>query len=219
MSLLSCLSWSNIVSIRNNESGRLLVSNVNINKGEIILSNNEICHKIILEFNLQRCSYCFSQNNENSNNSNNNNNLLKCSKCNVRYCNKACQKKDWKYHKGECCFYNQIKNLDLNIQQDILLLSRYYHYLTTNNNIQEICTYNPTTNEIMCGSLHLQELHMVDCFSSNQDSHQSTIIEITSRLLNQSKKSIEDTLNKFRCNNFGIMNDLFQCIGAGRIFS
>lgn len=42
------------------------------------------------------CDYCCAKNGR----------LLKCAKCkNIFYCNKECQKEDWKWHKYECKFY------------------------------------------------------------------------------------------------------------------
>lgn len=210
---MECLSRSNSARVRDDGNGKALYSISNIGKGEIILSNAEICHKI--EGNQQLCSFCLSSDIQQEKK------LMKCSKCEARYCDKHCQKKDWKYHKKECSCYSEVSLFDVNTRQDLFLLLRYFPSFSS---LQENCCYNSSTNSVTCGSSHLQQLHMTSNFNQTaqqpQQPQQPTIsrevISLASRILEKSEQTIQDTLNKFRCNNFGILNDLFQCVAAGK---
>jgi hypothetical protein len=109
----------NCISIIDSTGKQIVKTLKKIEKGEeltILYKNNELIHTPKFKC---LCNVCLKKSPDNDNNNNNNsnkcnycskyeNNLSRCSICkSVYYCNRECQKNDWKIHKENC---NVIKN-------------------------------------------------------------------------------------------------------------
>jgi len=156
---------------------------------------------------------------------------MMCSQCGVvRYCNSVCQKNDWQQHRGECKSVTRTVNLNESIGQDVCLLLRTNRVLKQS---KAECTYNQDSS-ISCGTNHIDGLcisgdtqravdeadgivNIIQQIAPNNDSKKNKQSESTKKNIRSedNKKNMRNLLLKFRCNNFGIVDDLMQCVGAG----
>ncbi|CAG2107503.1 unnamed protein product, partial [Medioppia subpectinata] len=69
-----------------------------LSPGDVISEDLPLIHVLDVEFKGKYCDNCFKRSDQ----------LKRCTKClHMYYCDKECQKNDWKYHKNECPFYGQ----------------------------------------------------------------------------------------------------------------
>lgn len=95
--------------------------------GDIIVAEAPFAHVLEPEYKSIYCDNCCKKNS----------NLKKCINCkNVYYCNRECQKSDWKWHKYECKFYKQYYDEMLSKSIARLLL-RIHLYLRNNPRMAE----------------------------------------------------------------------------------
>jgi SET and MYND domain-containing protein len=184
--------------ILSENKGKSLFAKEIILSGSILLSNYPFSSVLTSSHVSQRCSFCFVKAQS----------LQRCSHCKyVFYCNFSCQKKHWSSHKKECKTIKYIDQYDMeNARLTITVLS-------TLDERTDICI-SEERNIYNCGSYHIYELFenseiTRSCFVRHQSNR------ISQYLKNHTENEIASMLSKFTANNFGILDDLMQCIGAG----
>lgn len=156
--------------------------------------------------------------------------LYRCNKCKLlHYCSQVCQKVDWvKHHKKECDWLSNLASLHQSLQSDqldtIVLIRRVLSIvadgkrLDQNNkltNTEQECQQNtPAQNWpiICCSSAHFQRLATGGGAITDQD---IATIQLACKLTQQPMKTVVDIFTRFRCNNFGILDSLLDCVGEG----
>lgn len=182
--------------------------------GNILSSNVPTSHLLLSSYWGSRCIYCFKGKAEDKQELK----LARCSKCQkATYCCRTCQQQDWPQHKLECSklklMWDQYHS---QILDEILILLRQISVEKTMKPDCEVITstlQQPTTK---CGLNHLHALYSqpkVDHYL--KDFYYKQIIKVVSGLTQRSELELAKLMNQFHCNNFGIMDDLMNCIGMG----
>jgi [histone H3]-lysine4/36 N-trimethyltransferase SMYD len=176
-------------------------------EGEVVMSNISMCQNLLDTQIAERCSFCLHKPE----------NLFQCSKCSfVRYCSRDCQKNDWAFHKTECKAIKVLRrNMHASLFQDACLLIRMFQVLKLQSN-DSIC--ESKHDHIRCGNRHVLDMSIpagyVEQYLSPEDIH---VAKVVHNILKSDDplSSITDMQLRFRCNNFGILDELMQCVGAG----
>ncbi len=196
------VAWK--IAVENATGERRVIANRKIKIGEEIMHNVATLALLRHEYVNRRCFGCFCASDK----------LLRCGSCHIiSYCSKNCQVTDWKsYHKKECKFVpNLVDHFrdDPDCIDDVLLLSRA---LIERSN-QNSCRYE-NGSAIICGEDHIQLLSL----GNNGKMYADNTIRVIQQVSSLSKKPISDIAKlytQFKCNNFGILDDLLKCYAAG----
>ncbi len=188
----------------NAETGeRRVIAKRKIKIGEEVMQNVANMALLRYEYINRRCFACFRPSDK----------LLKCGSCHViSYCNKDCQVKDWRSHKSECKFMpNLVEHFqdDTDSIDDVLLLCRTLMGLSSNKD----CKYD-NNNIVLCGQDHIKSLSLGDSGKMYADN----TIRVIQQVALIAKKPVGDIARlytQFKCNNFGILDDLLKCYAAG----
>eukprot|EP01041_Mallomonas_annulata_P008035 gene8035-16466_t len=197
-----CISSSVFVEAHSIDKGRGAYSGRKVSRaGEIVLSNQPLAWVLRYSYWGDRCCCCMCRPAS----------LLRCSKCKTAtYCSVNCQMNDWEQHKAECSKLKGIlhQNHSFTTIDDILLLLRTFSKIKS---LQQVCS---TCDDgfVSCGNGHLDALSAPTECSQNEN---ELFIEYAAKLCKKSLYEIRQILTKFRCNNFGIMDELLVCVGAG----
>jgi SET and MYND domain-containing protein len=127
-------------------------------------------------------------------------------------CDMNCQRSDWKQHKEECKIIPELLKCDL-LQENIELLSDIRLLITVTQSCKTITNCHIDNSISICGTSHINKLT-----NGNLKNNNNIIIDIIKNINILKDIPIEyiiQLLNQFTCNNFGIMNNLLQCIGSG----
>lgn len=195
-------SWQVVVEEATGE--RRVIAKRKINIGEEIMQNVATLALLRYEYVSRRCFGCLRASDK----------LLRCGSCHVIFfCSKNCQVTDWKsYHKRECKFVpNLVDHFrdDPDCIDDVLLLSRA---LIEQPN-EKSCRY-VNGSAIICGEDHIRSLSL----GNNGKMYADNTIRVIQQVSLLSKKPISDIAKlytQFKCNNFGILDDLLKCYAAG----
>lgn len=200
----SCLPPS--VQVGVDGRGNCAVATKNFHVGDVAFSNYPFAHVALQSSVNNRCSHCFLKSDV----------LLRCSRCQlVKYCDAACQKRAWKGHKHECAILPRISSLLQEHDQAmadvrLLLIVKGIHTHCAYECSVSFCNGSDAST---CGQLHFNALGVGPEINKSQLRELSDIA--LSFLAKTSRSEIENTLAAFSCNNFGISDELLQCIGAG----
>jgi SET and MYND domain-containing protein len=207
------IASKNPVQIRQlKQKGRHLVATTKTEQGTPLLSNYPTAHLLLTSHWGTKCLYCFkSHGNEVK--------LSKCSKCHeASYCSRDCQLKDWPQHKLECSKLKYIwGQFNSQLLDEMLILMRQ---ISVEKSMTPDCTVeeNPSTSKQVtkCGLSHLHGLYSQPNLSQyQQDFYYKQIIKVVVNYTKKTETEVIKLLNQFHCNNFGIMDDLMNCIGMG----
>jgi hypothetical protein len=171
-----------------------------------------------------KCAYCFVGNTGASTNStsasgdasnSNIKKLMKCGSCKqLSYCSAKCQRNDWqRHHKYECKhLVGWSQKASGELLDNVILLGRTIRRLKAESRAGE-CSLESSTKHpvISCGSRHVSDLNNANVF----DDAALAGIESACKLLNYGVAEVAKLYLDFQCNNFGILDVLLQCIGAG----
>eukprot|EP01038_Epipyxis_sp_PR26KG_P013139 gene13139-17607_t len=196
-------------------SNNSLSSNRIFSTGNVISANQPFTWTLRNAYHKSRCSTCFNSTTEK--------NLLKfCKSCKeVSYCGVTCQRVDWPQHKAECKYFKSIRDkvkLNGKILDDVLLLLRTCAVIDANGKTcNDICCSCSTTqflgNEtvITCGNDHINQLSFHKRFTDEM----ILAIQCVCKITNKSIENVSSLLCKFNTNNFGIVDDLMNCVAIG----
>lgn len=197
-----CTSSESVVSIETGERiGRYVVSKRSFQPGEVIFRNVASSYVLSSEYWGQKCMRCFALGS----------NLLQCSKCKVAsYCSKSCQVGDWKLHKGECAHMQSIltKKLPESAVNEIILLLRAIS-IKSKQSLQCVTT----SKFVVCGKQHCEGVYYNPL--ATIDSADLILASIIGQHCQESNPYLLRRLQQFHCNNFGIVDDLINCVGSG----
>lgn len=199
-----CDSSSNVRLCTGESTGRYLVVNRAFKAGEIVFRNIASSYLLSSEYWGQRCLRCFSPNAPGKE-------LLQCGKCKkATYCSKNCQVGDWKLHKGECTHIHSIfgQNLPDSATNELLLLLRS---LNLKLKQQHQCIRS-ADGAVLCGRDHSEGVYYNPL--SSIDSADLVLASVAGRYCHEENPYLLRRLQQFHCNNFGIVDDLINCIGS-----
>lgn len=172
-------------------------------RGSVCATNSPIACVVLHHGISSRCSRCFSKSSA----------LMKCSRCHyVCYCSADCQKSDWTQHKGECRYLENVlsrfRDQEAHLTDARLLLRVHSAKKTA---LTSSCSMNHD-GIVSCGKEHVERM----CVTTPASSEDAALAHFVGSLLKTSTIDLLATmLVQFRCNNFGITDELLQCVGAG----
>ena len=187
------------------EGSRSLIARAAFEPGQCVITNVPIAQNVLGTQISERCSNCFCKSDK----------LQQCCRCAfVRYCSRNCQKQDWPKHRGEC---KSLAALQLTtsptIMQEVGLLVRVFNAIEQD---QQERPCESTDRGICCSTGHVLDMATLSRtpprFSDEDTFVAATVKEI---LKKEPLDSIQQMQLRFKCNNFGVMDELMQCIGAG----
>ncbi len=184
-------------------TGRVLRTNAPILAGGIVVENFPTAHVLLTNLWGERCLNCFRRRVK----------LSLCMKCRkASYCSRQCQAGDWSQHKIECKHINKIwGKLSTQILDEVFILLR----LSAIENVLDDSCKLVMPHAVLCGKRHTESLHLGTPVQNITDDFSKIVIHLASEI---SKKSIEEIcrmLRQFRSNNFGVTDELVNCIGIG----
>ena len=207
-------------SIHTSYGGNIALTKRSYFKGAVIAENKAFSWVLRSHLWSERCSVCFLSQSESRP-------LLRCGSCKTLcYCSASCQKKDWKlHHKHECQRIQGWSNAaEGELLDNIVLLGRtirlMQHQQQQLQQLQEVecmCSMSSppsvalTHPIITCSANHVSNLSSGTLY----DDEVLHGIETACKLLGLAVPEVAQLYLKFRCNNFGILNELLQCVGAG----
>lgn len=203
---LYCVQLPQLSEYNHSMKGRCVMSNVSIStSGQIIATNIPLVSTLRFTYWSERCCNCYTKSSCS---------LLRCSSCKLAcYCDTSCQKENWDEHRAECSkletilktnnYINKLSDID-----DLILLLRVFSKL---KKLENSCQINE--HGITCGVSHFSKLS--ECTTASTRNVSTAFLSYASKVCGKPKDIIKSTLIKFDCNNFGILDDLLQCIGAG----
>lgn len=188
------------------EAGRYVQATKSFVRGEVVLRNHSSSYVLSQEQWGNKCLRCFGTQTDSSA-------LLRCSSCKLAtYCSKGCQSKDWRLHKAECGHLKSLvsHNLDFATMNEVLLLIRSFN---TSKSRSPECQLLVSGNLVSCGHQHCDNVFCPIISSHTAVDH--VVISVIERLLKIAKDVIARKMDQFRCNNFGITDEIMNCIGSG----
>lgn len=206
---LACMGELPSFDIINHPSKqRCVVARRKFKKGDVVIKNQSFGWKLMKSSWNTKCAACFQPCQT----------LLCCSKCKiVNYCSRNCQKSDWVQHKAECAhlpyLVNKYKHHDANLTEILLILRTCALEVSTKKNKNTGSCF--AGSEVgVCGCDHFHQLSTGVGGRYNDD---TTCIIQEAATLTRKTHSVDDIIRlitTFRANNFGVLNDLLQCVGA-----
>lgn len=206
--------------------GRSVIAKHDINVRSVVLSNLPSAHMLFTRYWGSRCCYCM-----NSKDSSDTFQLSRCSKCQkATYCSRGCQAKDWNQHKLECTHLKSMwDNFLPQILDEMLMLMRAISVEnqikkasklpdTTHHRTCHISTYNyhgSPRDTVSCGLHHVENLYFEPKLSFYKNAFYQRNLRTIANYTNKPQEYVTRLLNQFNCNNFGIVDDLMNCIGMG----
>lgn len=235
----------NLVIVNDTTKGNCLFTKKSFKAGDIICTNKPISHVLLNEFMEERCSYCFmSCKNIELFQCSRCQYIQYCSKICQKSHYKQHQEECKLMSKMQECkdvvFTQEVRLLlmvflalhpiksnkktpiRVECSTDDMIFNDADELKHLQSNSKAIKNSNAAIMST-CGTTHVLNL----CHSNHTSSDMKDIIHTAYQLLVQiySNKEVSSSmptyqecltmLQKFRCNNFGIMNELLQCIGAG----
>lgn len=188
----------------NDVMGNIATVTRTFKRGESVMRSVAFSWKLSYKFLLTKCSCCFHE--VVAVNS-------RCSQCqSVFYCSVKCQRRDWRSHKHECKNIGIIKSLHLHPvdEEKLCLLLRAVH---ASLSCAKECSTQATCNgaAIACGSNHLSGLSVHHRLLTSDE---QSIADCVSNLCNTPIEGVERLLLAFESNNFGILNELLECVAS-----
>jgi [histone H3]-lysine4/36 N-trimethyltransferase SMYD len=198
-----CLPCTVSVS-KSEQSGRLVCSETLIEQGHVMFSNEATVQLLLKSLWGERCLNCFKANMK----------LSVCTNCkHASYCSRNCQRSDWKQHKVECKHVNQLwDKLDANLLNELFVLLRLS---SVNNSIGVDCLLADARSSVRCGSTHIHDMHIGAIIDHNEDQYSHLLLKLAEQITGRSFQELTVWLRQFRSNNFGITDELLNCIGIG----
>lgn len=204
MESFGCLPSGIRCDIQDNK-GRCVFLESPATAGEVVLCNTPVSYALLQSDMERRCSYCCVKSAA----------LLRCGRCRcVMYCNAHCQKQGWKQHKAECKLLPGLVRAAHHSQDQTLLNIRLVLHTEAARkagNSGCTCSGDDRRGNSSCGISH------VDSLSVGSEFDYSAVRRASGPAASKSKISAsecEAMLARFDCNNFGILDELFSCVGA-----
>jgi len=211
-----------VVSVGNGEFMRRAVCTREVAAGGVVFDCEPFSCMLAFRARAHLCSHCFTSPSSSSSNSK----LLVCTRCGqARYCGKECQLADWQGgHKHECKQSKALRDEGCSEGplDDILLMQRTYALTHGAKDGSPPCSAT-AAGSVRCSAAHVQDLCVSgEAASFAEELSVHTLAEAVRRVsvaLKQPQQQLLAPLSRlfasFRCNNFAILNPLFQAIGAG----
>lgn len=136
---------------------------------------------------------------------------MQCAKCKkATYCGRNCQVGDWKQHKFECPHVQTIfgQNLPPSAVNEVLLLLRSTGIRAT----QPSECRKQSDGSILCGGNHSEGVYYNPL--TPVESADLILASVTGRHCQAENPYLLRRLQQFHCNNFGVVDDLINCIGS-----
>ncbi len=212
-----------VISVGNGEFMRRAVCTRDVAAGGVVFDCEPFSCMLASRARAHLCSHCFTAPSSSSGSSSSK--LLVCTRCSqARYCGKECQLADWQGgHKHECKQSKALRDEGCSEGplDDILLMQRTYA-LTHGAKDDSPCSAT-AAGAIRCSAAHVQDLCVSgEAASFTEELSVHTLAEAVRRVsvaLKQPQQQLLAPLSRlyasFRCNNFAILNPLFQAVGAG----
>jgi hypothetical protein len=211
--------------------GNIALAKRDYARGEVICENVAYCWVVRNHLWGYKCSYCFTSsgssdhNNASGGDSTGGVKLLRCGKCKLlSYCSAECQKHDWvQHHKLECKHLSDwSQRASGELLDNIILLGRTIRKLKSSAaeiSLTADCRHNTSASTppgksypvVQCSSFHVNSLTNGGKF----DDTSLMAIEKACKVLGYSVPEVAKLYLDFQCNNFGILDELLQCLGAG----
>ena len=198
-----CAANGRVEYTSSESSGWRVLAKSDFERGNVCATNSPLACVVLHHGVSSRCSRCFSKSSA----------LMKCSRCHyVCYCSSLCQKSDWAQHKGECRFLETVLTRFRDQEAhftDIRLLLRVNS--AKKSSLASLCSTD-RDGVVSCGREHAERM----CATTAASSEDKLLAKFVGSLLKLNTIDILVTmLVQFRCNNFGVTDELLQCIGAG----
>lgn len=204
MSHPCCVEELGRIAIKSSsQSGRYTVAKRDYTKGQVIFSNYPSNYLLSSEYWGQKCLRCFSNGDSEQ--------LLRCAKCKqASYCCKPCQVADWAFHKAECAHVNGIfeQNLPASAANEVLLLLRS---INISSKVSEKCQQRDSDG-VLCGKEHMGNVFYNPM--APVDTADLLLASVTGRFCKEPNAFLLRRLQQFHCNNFGITDELMNCLGS-----
>lgn len=184
--------------------GRYLVASKAFKPGDVVLRNQPSTYLLSTEYWGDKCLRCFNPAYQGSS-------LMQCAKCKkATYCGRNCQVGDWKQHKFECPHVQTVlsQNLPPSAVNEVLLLLRSTGIRATQ---PSECRKQPD-GSILCGGNHSEGVYYNPL--TPVESADLILASVTGRHCQAENPYLLRRLQQFHCNNFGVVDDLINCIGS-----
>ena len=126
------------------------------------------------------------------------------------YCSKECQKINWTQHKAECAHLRDFENMSPQSIDEVIILLRTLKLCFNSHHID--CSCQLTNAVTTCSVAHA--LSMSDAKLQFDDE----ILSVISTVCTKTKHPMQlvgKLFFQFRCNNFGVTDDLLTCVAVG----
>ena len=178
------------------------------------MTSKAVVYNLQSKFLSQKCHNCFKTMA----------NIMVCSKCKMSgYCSSECQRADWESHKITCKMRSQIASLQLQsteLQDNALLLLKCCGKIKQQQQQQQMegCEYKDVdvcTN--VNGIITCSHLHCLNMCVHNRKLNLSELqlVQLASKKFEMDMSTVTNLYLAFESNNFGILDELLECVAAG----
>ena len=195
---------------------RSAITTEDVKAGQVVMCSRAVAYNLQSKFMSQKCHNCFKTHS----------NIMMCSKCKMSgYCSSECQRADWVSHKITCKMRNQIAALQLQSEQmldNAMLLLKFCDRIkhlgdrtdsssssSSNGNGETCMDVNGT---VICGLDHCLSMQV---HNRKLDLTELNLIQMVAKNFEMNMSKVTNLYLAFESNNFGILDELLECVAAG----